>query len=402
MEIHVPEGARKIIRQLTSRGYEAYIVGGCVRDMLLGREPEDWDITTSAMPLEVKGIFRRTIDTGIQHGTVTVMLDHTGYEVTTYRVDGEYRDGRHPSSVAFTPDLSQDLQRRDFTINAMAYNSQDGLVDIFGGRQDLEQKIIRCVGDPVERFTEDALRMLRAVRFSAQLGFEIEEHTWEAVRQMAPNLAKVSRERVQTELTKLLVSASPDRIRLVYQAGMAPYVSPAFEQAGTQWEIPPISSELPAKKALRWAAFFRRVPPELAVQALKELKLDNDTIYQVRTLTREVKVPFKSDKPAIRRVMSQMEPGLFDDLLTLKESVAPNERQETGEELAQVRLLAEQIRRDGDCLSLKDLAVKGKDLMEAGVLPGRPVGENLEYLLSLVLEDPSRNNREYLLRHLKV
>ena len=196
MQIQIPRQVEQIIRTLNENGYEAYAVGGCVRDTLLGREPEDWDITTSARPEQVKALFRRTIDTGIQHGTVTVMLNRTGYEVTTYRIDGEYEDGRHPKQVEFTANLLEDLRRRDFTINAMAYSHETGIVDAFGGVEDLERRVIRCVGDAMERFTEDALRILRAIRFSAQLDFVIEEETQKAISVIAPNLAKVSRERV--------------------------------------------------------------------------------------------------------------------------------------------------------------------------------------------------------------
>ena len=184
MKIQIPAAAQEIVEKLCEHGYEAYLVGGCVRDMLLGREPGDWDITTSAKPEEVKAVFRRTVDTGIKHGTVTVMMGKEGYEVTTFRIDGDYTDGRHPDSVTFTPDLIEDLKRRDFTINAMAYNRDRGLVDAFGGRKDLEDGVIRCVGAAEERFTEDALRILRAIRFSAQLGFEIEEHTENAIKKI--------------------------------------------------------------------------------------------------------------------------------------------------------------------------------------------------------------------------
>ena len=173
MKIQIPAAAQEIVEKLCEHGYEAYLVGGCVRDMLLGREPGDWDITTSAKPEEVKAVFRRTVDTGIQHGTVTVMMGKEGYEVTTFRIDGDYTDGRHPDSVTFTPDLIEDLKRRDFTINAMAYNRDRGLVDAFGGRKDLEDGVIRCVGAAEERFTEDALRILRAIRFPPSLGLKL-------------------------------------------------------------------------------------------------------------------------------------------------------------------------------------------------------------------------------------
>lgn len=197
MRITLPEKVKFIIKTITEAGYEAYVVGGCVRDSILGRVPGDWDITTSAKPHEVKALFRRTIDTGIQHGTVTVMLEKEGFEVTTYRIDGKYEDSRHPKEVTFTPNLTEDLRRRDFTINAMAYNEDAGLIDIFGGMRDIGQKVIRCVGNAEERFTEDALRIMRAIRFSAQLGYSIEEETRGAIRKLAPNLCNISAERIQ-------------------------------------------------------------------------------------------------------------------------------------------------------------------------------------------------------------
>ena len=229
MTINIPQKAAQILRTLNAAGYEAYVVGGCVRDSMLNRVPGDWDITTSALPEQVKELFHRTVDTGIQHGTVTVMMDKEGFEVTTYRVDGEYHDGRHPDAVTFTRSLEEDLKRRDFTINAMAYHPEHGLVDLFGGMEDIDQKIIRCVGNPVERFTEDALRMLRAVRFSAQLGFTVEENTKAALARMAGNLEHVSAERIQTELVKLLVSDHPDYLRTAWETGLTREFLPEFD-----------------------------------------------------------------------------------------------------------------------------------------------------------------------------
>ncbi|MCI5517194.1 MAG: CCA tRNA nucleotidyltransferase, partial [Roseburia sp.] len=226
----LPENVNFIIHTLMEHGFEGYAVGGCVRDTLLGRTPQDWDITTSARPEQVKELFSHTIDTGIQHGTVTVMLDHEGYEVTTYRIDGEYEDARHPKEVTFTANLIEDLKRRDFTINAMAYNEAAGLVDAFDGIGDLKRKVIRCVGDPMERFSEDALRMLRAVRFAAQLGFEIAPDTKDAVSRLAETIQKVSAERIQVELVKLLVSDHPEEIRQVYELGLSAQVLPEFDR----------------------------------------------------------------------------------------------------------------------------------------------------------------------------
>ena len=229
MNMWIPENVEWIIRELMAHGFEAYAVGGCVRDSVLGREPEDWDITTSAKPEQVKQIFHRTVDTGIEHGTVTVLIDKEAYEVTTYRVDGEYEDHRHPKEVTFTASLEEDLKRRDFTINAMAYNPQTGLVDIFEGIDDLNKKIIRCVGNPRERFDEDALRILRAIRFSAQLGFEIDNMTKEAMTEKAETLRDVSAERIRIELVKLLVSKHPEKIREAQRLGLTKVVLPEYD-----------------------------------------------------------------------------------------------------------------------------------------------------------------------------
>lgn len=383
MEMKIPHHVELIIRILQENGYEAYAVGGCVRDTLLGRVPGDWDITTSALPQQVKALFRRTIDTGIQHGTVTIMMDHVGYEVTTYRIDGEYEDGRHPKQVEFTSSLLEDLRRRDFTINAMAYSPETGIVDAFDGMKDLERKTIRCVGNAMERFTEDALRILRAIRFSAQLGFAIEPDTWNAIFTIAPNIAKVSKERVQVELTKLLLSGHPEYMRQVFETGISRYVSPAFSRI--PWQEICIPSDLPAKKYVRWAAFLRLVSPAEAVQVLKDLKLDNDTIGKVRTLVTWSGAKLKAEPAELRRAMSRMEPEVWDALLELNDY---------GEE---IRKLTGQIRERGDCLSLKELAVKGQDLIAAGIKPGKEMGMMLNGLLDQVLECPELNHRETLL-----
>lgn len=385
MEIQLPEAVEEIITRLNDHGYEASAVGGCVRDSLLGRKPEDWDITTSARPEQVKAIFRRTIDTGIAHGTVTIMVDKVGYEVTTYRIDGEYEDGRHPKEVQFTSNLIEDLKRRDFTINAMAYSSQNGIVDAFGGVEDLKSGLIRCVGNPIDRFTEDALRILRAVRFSAQLGFEIEPATYEAIRVIAPNLMNVSKERILAELSKLLTSAHPNRIRMVYETGMAPFISADFTDVSFPLSV--IDPRLPDKKHLRWAAFLQNETEEKAGRILKQLKSDNDTINRVKVLLRFIKTPLTPQKAELRKIMSQMTPELYDDLLVLR-NVDPS---------GEITRLSREIRCAGDCLSLKQLAVSGRDLMDAGIQPGKKVGEALNALLGMVLEHPEYNQKETLI-----
>lgn len=385
-QMKMPHAVDRIIKTLNQHGFEAFAVGGCVRDSLLGRTPGDWDITTSARPEQVKALFRRTIDTGIQHGTVTILMDHVGYEVTTYRIDGEYEDGRHPREVAFTSELREDLMRRDFTINAMAYSHETGIVDVFGGMEDLKQGVIRCVGNAMERFTEDALRILRAIRFSAQLGFSVEAETWNAITAIAPNLVHVSKERIQVELTKLLLSDHPGQIRQVFETGISPYVSPAF--AAIRWQQISVSPRLLPCKYIRWAACLGNESPETALQVMKDLKMDNQTAGRVKTLvswySREL-----SDEPAqVRKAMSQMGPEVWDALLEIREC-GPSIRQVT-----------ETIRQNGDCLSLKELAVTGQDLIEAGVKPGKAMGQMLSGLLTLVLEHPEKNKKEILLSEL--
>ena len=229
MTIQLPGKVKFIINTLIQAGYEAYAVGGCIRDSILGRTPGDWDITTSASPQQVKELFPKTVDTGIQHGTVTVLEGSEGFEVTTYRIDGEYEDQRHPKEVVFTANLLEDLKRRDFTINAMAYNETEGLIDAFHGMEDIHRQVIRCVGNPMHRFTEDALRMMRAVRFAAQLGFTIEEQTKTAISALASSLAKISAERIQAELVKLLISDHPEEMRTVCELGMSRVFLPEFD-----------------------------------------------------------------------------------------------------------------------------------------------------------------------------
>ena len=229
MKITYPPKVKTIIDRLQEAGYEAFVVGGCVRDSILGITPGDWDITTNALPQDVKALFRRTIDIGIKHGTVKVMLGDEGFEITTYRIDGTYEDSRHPESVTFTPELSEDLRRRDFTINAMAYSEKTGLVDMFGGMDDLRTGLIRAVGDAKERFSEDALRILRALRFSARFGFEIEDETKKAVTQLAPDLSNISAERIREELEKIVCSDHPDRLHTAYELGVTAVIFPEWD-----------------------------------------------------------------------------------------------------------------------------------------------------------------------------
>lgn len=435
MNICIPEKAAYIIEKLEQEGHEAYVVGGCVRDALLRREPEDWDITTSASPFQVKKIFRRTIDTGIQHGTVTVMLEKEGFEVTTYRIDGIYEDGRHPASVEFTSKLEEDLKRRDFTINAMAYNPRTGLVDLFGGQKDLEQGAIRCVGNANERFTEDALRILRAVRFAAQLGFEIEDDTKLAITKLAPNLSKVSQERIQVELTKLLMSKHPEQIRTAYELGVTAVVLPELDAVMNLPQNNPyhcytvgnhtiaMLEQIYPTKTLRWAALLHdfgklethkidengedhfyghaESSANYAKIVLRRLKFDNDTIDQVSRLVMYHAYHLRREKKIIRRCMNQIGVDLFEDLLEVMraDTMAKSsyQRQERLDDIIAIRNLYKEIIKDKECITLKQLAVNGQDLIRAGIRPGKQMGELLHAMLDYVLEYPEQNQKDILL-----
>lgn len=438
IKIILPEKVNTIITTLQSHGFEAYAVGGCVRDSILGRKPEDWDITTSAMPEETKSLFKKTFDTGIEHGTITVLLNHEGFEVTTYRIDGKYEDSRHPSEVTFTRNLRDDLLRRDFTINAMAYNDKDGLVDIFGGLEDLERKIIRCVGNAKERFSEDALRILRGVRFAAQLGFEIEEETKAGMRELAPTLQNISAERIQAELIKMLVSDRPELLRTAYELGITAQFLPEFDQLMmTEQETPHhmynvgehtlhAIQNVRNDKVLRLTMLFHDMgkpalktmdedgvahfkkhafkSEEITKTVLRRLKFDNDTLHKVSRLVyyHDYRMPAK--EKSVRRAVSKIGEELFPYYLevrladTLAQSAYQREEKISG--IRDVGRLFEKIIKEGQCVSLKMLAVNGSDLIAAGMEPGKAIGEKLQEFLELVLEEPELNTKEELLKRL--
>ncbi|SDH90627.1 tRNA nucleotidyltransferase (CCA-adding enzyme) [Pseudobutyrivibrio sp. 49] len=437
--MNLPADVQNIINVLESNGHEAYAVGGCVRDCILGKNPHDWDITTSALPEQVKALFERTFDTGIEHGTVTVLMHGIGYEVTTYRVDGKYEDGRHPKEVTFTASLEEDLKRRDFTINAMAYNDTNGLVDLFGGKADLEAGIIRAVGNPIERFTEDALRMLRALRFSAQLGFEIEQDTYEAIKTLAPTLEKISAERIQVEMVKLVTSAHPERIRDVYATGLTKIFFPEFDammecdqvnkhHMYSVGEHTIVSMGLaPEDKVIRLTMMLHDVAKpvckttdengqnhfkthpvkgaDMARTVLRRLKFDNDTTDKVCNLVKN-----HDDRPEInhrnvRRMIIRVGQENFQDLLAVKraDTLAQSayHRKEKLEYIDELERVFNEVVAAGDCLRIKDLQINGKDLIAMGVPQGQRIGEVLSTIFDSVVENPELNQRETLLNMAK-
>lgn len=435
--ICLPKKVKWIIDTIQAAGFEAYAVGGCIRDSILGRTPDDWDITTSAKPENVKALFHRTLDTGIQHGTVTVMLEREGFEVTTYRVDGKYEDGRHPKEVSFTASLTEDLKRRDFTINAMAYNEEIGLVDIFDGLEDLRNGIIRCVGNPEKRFGEDALRMLRAIRFSAQLGYVIEENTKAAVRKLAPTLNRISAERILAEMTKLLLSPNPDYLRIAYDTGVTKMFFPEWDRVmetpqnhphhcyGVGEHILHSLKEVPPDKVLRFAMLFHDIAKPVTMKTdnegithfhghaqageqmsraiLKRFRMDNHTINKVSRLVlyHDYINGIEPDSKIVRRAVHKIGEDIFPSLfLVSRADIMAQSDYMREEKLANVRAWEDcyqEVQKAEACISLKNLAISGKDLMEAGIPAGKKLGSILDSLLLEVLENPDKNTREYLL-----
>ncbi len=447
MQIKLPDKVKLIINTLSDEGYEAYAVGGCVRDSLLGKKPNDWDITTSASPMQVKSLFRRTIDTGIQHGTVTIMFGNVGYEVTTYRIDGDYEDNRHPKQVTFTKSLEEDLKRRDFTMNAMAYNDEAGLVDLFGGLDDMNKKVVRAVGDPKDRFGEDALRILRAVRFAAQLDYEIDEDTFEAIRELAPNLKMISAERIRTELQKLITSKHPEKLITLYEAGVTAVILPEFDlMMQTQQNTPHhmysvgihtiealknsvrFDDELDDNeiKLLRLTMLFHDcgkpaaktvdgtgrdhfkghayISEEITAKILKRLKYDNDTMYKVRRLIKYHDHRRKLTEPRVRRTIVEISRELIPLWLKVRRcdigAQSMMEREAKLKDIDDFERMFKKITERGDCLSIKELAVTGNDLIKAGVKPGPELGDILDMLFEEVLNEPEHNTPEYLLGRL--
>ncbi|WP_029231341.1 CCA tRNA nucleotidyltransferase [Butyrivibrio sp. VCB2006] len=435
MKINLPENAKTILDTIHEAGFEAYVVGGCVRDAVLGRVPGDWDITTNAVPEDIKKLFKRTIDTGIEHGTVTVMMGKEGYEVTTYRIDGKYEDNRHPSEVTFTKNLTEDMKRRDFTINAMAYNEEEGLIDRFGGLEDIELGLIRCVGNPYERFSEDALRIMRAIRFSAQLGYEIEEQTIEAIKELSPTLEKISAERIQVELVKLLLSEHPDKLRQAYEMGITKVILPEFDACmeteqnnihhafSVGEHIIQTLLNIRPDRVLRLTMLMHDMGKpvtmtvdeegvshfyghdlkgaEMAKDIFRRLKFDRDTMDKVCNLIKYHDWRFPADAKNVRRAMNKVGVDAFPDFIEVRyaDTMAQSDyqREEKIAQIEEISAIYEEIKSRKECVTLKDLAVNGSDLIGKGVTPGKKIGDVLGRMLSDVIDNPEHNSKEYLL-----
>ena len=443
MYIDIPKDVKNIIDIFRENGYEAYAVGGCVRDALLKRIPKDWDITTSAKPEDIKSLFSKTIDTGIAHGTVTVRMSSESYEVTTYRIDGKYEDNRHPDSVTFTASLKEDLKRRDFTINAMAYAPDEGIIDIYGGVKDLNDGIIRCVGNPKERFDEDALRTLRAVRFAGQLGFNIEPETLEAVKEAAVRINNVSSERIRVEISKLIASEFPDRLLLAYETGLTAQFLPEWDDMMKTPQNNPnhiynvgihsikvvegvnriySGNDEREKRILTWSALLHDIAKPMcrtvdekgmdhfyghpdkgsavARDILKRLKFDNYTINMVSRIIYYHDYRFDGSRKQTRRFISKAGIDIMPYLFILMEAdvMAQSDfhREDKLNKLCETKQCVKEIVEANESFTLKDMNINGRDLINIGISEGKMIGNILNELFEDILENPAHNNREYL------
>lgn len=439
MNIRLPDSVINILNRLNEGGFSAFVAGGAVRDILMGRTPSDYDIATSAGPKTIKSLFSRTIDTGIKHGTVTVVENKTGYEVTTFRRDGEYSDGRHPNSVQFVDEPREDCARRDFTINAMMYSPKDGFLDFFGGQQDIENRLVRCVGISEERFKEDALRMLRAVRFGAVLSFKVDDDAYRAIKKCAVLIKKVSSERILEELNKILLSENPDSIKDLHNCGLLKYIMPEVDRCfgepqKNKYHIYDVGDHImhtvkytPADLVLRWAALMHdigkpacasrdtngiihfyghhRESCRLAVDLLHRLRMDNDTIRDVSVLVENHDVRIEPSMPAVKRMMSRTGEALFEKLLQLQladnRAKNPVHFPDKKARIDSVYQIYKEILAERQPYLVSHLAVNGKDLIRIGYRPGREIGDTLKRLIDEVIINPSLNNRDYLLKAAK-
>ncbi len=402
----IPDAVMEVLTGLKQRGHEAYLVGGCVRDMVRQKPPRDFDLATSARPEEVQAAFKKTLPTGIEHGTVTVLLRGVPVEVTTFRTEGAYVDARRPSSVTFHRDIVQDLSRRDFTINAMAYDPTDGrIVDPFGGQEDLKARLIRCVGKPEERFGEDGLRALRAVRFSAVLGFDLHEDTEKAIPATLPSFRRIANERIREELTRLLLSERPaEGTELLARTGLLatflPEVpSPAPAPTGSRSQSFDPLRRTPDALEVRLAVLLHEVPSAKAREVLLRLRYPNKTCDHVATLLREratfdVRAPHEDAD--LRRLMARLTPPLVEPFFAVLSAL------EGGGEVAALQARASAVLAQNPPLDARALAVDGKRIMELlGVGPSRVIGEATRFLVEQVLEDPTRNDPAQLARLLQ-
>lgn len=441
IKINIPADANELIHTLQNNGHSAYIVGGCVRDSILGRTPHDYDICTSATPSEMLEIFkdRKIIETGLQHGTVTVVVNDEPYEITTYRIDGIYSDNRRPNTVTFTDKLTEDLRRRDFTINAMAYNDEEGLIDPFNGMQDIEYKKIDCVGFAKDRFEEDALRILRAIRFAAQLEFTITPGTDREIHKQYKNLENISIERINSEFCKIASSDDFCVELLLYKDVFSlfiPELKDMFDfSQNNPWHIWDVfghtihaveycdSDDLVVRLAVFFHDFGKphsyqdgedgirhfkghgKVSADMTDSIMKRLRFDNETRNNVVELVSYHDATFEIGKKYVKRWLNKIGEKQFRRLLQVKKADNKAQNLELSsdriKELSEIESLIDEVLQEDECFSLKDLAVNGKDLIGVGYKAGKELGNTLNKLLQLVIDDDCPNEKEKLLQEAK-
>jgi tRNA nucleotidyltransferase (CCA-adding enzyme) len=430
-----PESVRYVIEKLNSNDFEAYLVGGCVRDSILGRVPCDWDITTNALPENIKGIFEKTYDTGIKHGTVSVVFAGSCIEVTTYRIDGEYSDNRRPDSVKYTSSLKEDLARRDFTVNAMAYHPKKGLVDYFNGLNDLNNAEIKAVGDANLRFGEDALRMLRAIRFSAQLGFKIKESTYEAISSNSGLISNISNERIRDELNKILISSNPMYFDYLYHTGILRHVMPEFEicyktEQNNPYHVYNVAGHImhtvkyvKNSSILRWTMLLhdigkplqkttdekgidhfhghQKVSAELADVILNRLRFDKESIKKITNLILNHDIEIIDTEKSIRKVIGKVGEDAILDLIEVQIADAMSQNRVYLDErlvkFQNIKSIYYNIKNENQCLNIRNMAINGDDLILLGMTPGKEMKDMLNYLFDCVLETPQLNNKQKLM-----
>lgn len=445
LKIKIPSGANEIIHSLQNNGYEAFLVGGCVRDSILGRPIHDYDITTSATPDEMMEVFKdkRIIETGLQHGTITIVIDGEPYEVTTYRIDGNYSDNRRPDKVTFTKSLKEDLKRRDFTINAMAYNDEVGLVDPFNGMEDIKYHKIQCVGKPEDRFAEDALRILRAIRFASQLDFVLEPNTDYVLHKVYQNLENISVERINSEFCKIAASSGFCVQMVLYRDVLSLFISEIKDMFGFQQNNPYHIYDVwnhtvhavqayecdcepdlnPRDLITSLAVFFHdigkphcyqdgedgirhfkghgRISADMTDTIMKRLRFDNDTREKVVQLVYYHDATFEVGEKYVKRWLNKIGEEQFRRLLNVRradiKAQAYTEQESRLQKIDNIEYILEEVLQKDECFSLKDLAVNGKDLIEIGYKPGKEIGEVLNNLLDSVISGEYINEKEKLL-----
>ncbi|MDU6982818.1 MAG: CCA tRNA nucleotidyltransferase [Terrisporobacter othiniensis] len=405
MKMDLPPKVKYIIDKIYENNYEAYIVGGCVRDAILGFEPNDYDITTSATPKVIKDIFRdfKCIDIGIEHGTVSVVIDDDIYEITTYRIEGEYKDHRRPENVDFTSKLEEDLKRRDFTINAMAYNEKEGLIDLFGGNIDIENKIIKTVGNPYNRFNEDGLRMIRAIRFSSKLNFKIEDNTLLAIYDNAQIIKNISLERITDEFNKIILSNKPENVIYLFKTKLLNYLNISSEE--DENKIAELYKKISILNKFDKVLVKRLVALDYLIKELnincnsfcKELVYSKKIIKNhniILILMKEINIK-ELNKVKVKKILNRIDKSLFEEYLDISRVIYEDEKN-----FAKIIYILKEIEENNECYTVKNLKVNGKDIMALGY-ENKAVGEILNYLLKEVIIKPGLNEKSLLIEKIQ-